>query len=168
MEDVMKRLLVATALIALVGPTLAQEVTKVTIVAPDALAWKDLPALPKGAQFVVLMGDPTKAGEVFVQRVKLPPNYQIPAHTHPYVAIETVLSGSLGFGTGEKLDTQKGQMLKAGSFLTMPARHAHYAWTGNEETIIQLQTVGPGGIDYINPADDPRQAVGSTTPPKTK
>ncbi len=164
----MKRLLIAAALIALAGPTLAQEVMKVTIVTPDALAWKDAPALPKGAQFIVLMGDPTKPGEVFVQRVKLPANYQIPAHTHPYVAIETVPSGALNLGMGEKLDTQKGEMLKAGTFYTMPARHAHYAWTGNEETIIQLQTMGPGGIDYINPADDPRKAVGSTTPPATK
>jgi hypothetical protein len=27
----------------------------------------------------------------------------------------------------------------------------------NEEGIIQVQFVGPGGIDYINPADDPRK-----------
>ena len=41
----------------------------------------------------------------------------------------------------------------------MPARYPHYAWTGNEETIVQLQTMGPGGIDYINAADDPRKAM---------
>src|SRR5262249_3468968 len=39
---------------------------------------------------------------------------------------------------------------------TCPAKHAHYAWTGNEEGILQVQFVGPGGIDYVNPADDPR------------
>lgn len=164
----MKPLVIAAAFIALAGPALAQDAMKTTIVKPDALAWKDNPALPKGAQIVVLMGDPTKAGEEFVQRVKLPANYQIPPHTHPYVAIETVLSGSLGFGMGEKMDPAKGEMLKAGSFLMMPAKQAHYAWTGNEETIVQLQTRGPGGIDYVNPADDPRKAAGSTTPPATK
>jgi hypothetical protein len=37
-----------------------------------------------------------------------------------------------------------------------PAKHAHYVWTGNEEAIIQVQFIGLGGIDYINPADDPR------------
>jgi pimeloyl-ACP methyl ester carboxylesterase len=36
-------------------------------------------------------------------------------------------------------------------------RHAHYAWTGNEDAILQVQFIGPGGIDYINPADDPRK-----------
>ncbi len=39
----------------------------------------------------------------------------------------------------------------------MPPGHAHYVWTTNEETIFQLQTIGPIGIDYINPADDPRK-----------
>jgi quercetin dioxygenase-like cupin family protein len=165
----MKKLLIAAALIALAGPTSAQDAAKPTMTRPDALAWKDAPYLPKGAQYVVLMGDPTKAGEMFVQRVKFPANYQIPAHTHPYVDIVTVLAGNLGLGMGEKLDTQKGEMLKAGSFLTMPARHAHYAWTGSEETIIQLQTTGPAGIDYVNAADDPRAqtATGTSTPPTT-
>ncbi len=156
-EYFMKRLLFAAALIAFVSPTSAQDIAKTTIVKPDAVAWKDAPSLPKGAQFVILMGDPTKPGAMVVQRLKLPPNYQIPAHTHPHVVIETVLTGSMGFGMGEKLDTQKGDMLKPGSLLMMPPGHAHYVWTGNEETIFQLQTIGPIGIDYLNPADDPRK-----------
>jgi quercetin dioxygenase-like cupin family protein len=165
----MSRLLVATALIALAGSAWAGEAVKEThIVAPEALAWKDNPALPPGAKGAVLLGDPTKAGELFVQRTKLPANYQIPPHTHPYVDFVTVLSGSLGLGMGEKLDVQKGEMLKAGSFVSMPAKTAHYAWTGNEGAIIQVQTIGPAGIDYLNPADDPRKAVGSTTPPATR
>jgi hypothetical protein len=41
--------------------------------------------------------------------------------------------------------------------LGYPAKHAHYAWTGNEEGVLQVQFTGPGGIDYINPADDPRK-----------
>ena len=67
-----------------------------------------------------------------------------------------MISGSLGFGEGETFDN-KGEMLKPGAFLANPARHAHYAWTGNDEAILQVQFVGPGGIDYINPADDPRK-----------
>ena len=35
--------------------------------------------------------------------------------------------------------------------------NAHYAWTGKEEAILQVQFIGPGGIDYVNPADDPRK-----------
>ena len=53
--------------------------------------------------------------------------------------------------TDEKFE-KKGELLKPGSLWVYPAKHAHYAWTGNEEGILQLQLVGPGGIDYVNPA----------------
>lgn len=153
----MRKLFLSLALIALAGPALAQDATKAIMITPDTLAWKDHPALPKGAQFSVLMGDPTKDGEVFVQRVKLPPNYQIPAHTHPYAETVTVIIGSFGLGMGEKLDMQKGEILKAGSFFSLPPKHAHYAWTTDEGAIVQIQATGPAGIEYINPADDPRK-----------
>jgi quercetin dioxygenase-like cupin family protein len=153
-EDFMKKFLLLVALTALAGSALAQDA--VTLVKPDGLTWKDHPALPKGAQFAVLVGDPTKTGGVVVQRVKLPANYQVPPHTHPYAETVTVISGSLGSGMGEKLE-KKGEMLKPGSLFALPAKHAHFVWTGNEEAIVQVQFVGPGGIDYINPADDPRK-----------
>ena len=77
----MKKLLLLGALIASVGPALAQDAMKATVVTPEALVWKDNPAIPKGGQVAILVGDPTKAGEVVVQRVKSPPNYQVPPHT---------------------------------------------------------------------------------------
>jgi quercetin dioxygenase-like cupin family protein len=152
----MKTLLIVATLIALAGSAWAQDAMKVTQVKPDALTWKENPNIPKGAQVAVLLGDPTKAGEVVVQRVKLPANYHVPPHTHPYAETITVISGSVGFGMGETLD-KKGELVKAGSFYAQPAKHAHYVWTGTEEAIIQVQFTGPGGIDYINPADDPRK-----------
>jgi quercetin dioxygenase-like cupin family protein len=151
----MKKLLTLAALIALAGSALAQDA--VTMVKPDALTWKDNPSIPKGGQVAVLVGDPTKAGDVVVIRVKFPPNYKVPPHTHPYAETGTVIRGSVGFAMGEKLDTTKGEMVKAGALWALPAKHAHYAWTGNEEAILQVQFIGPGGIDYIDPADDPRK-----------
>jgi len=152
----MKKLLIVAALIAVAGSALAQDAMKVTTVTPGALMWKDNPALPKGAQVAILLGDPTKAGDVVVQRVKLPANYQVPPHTHPYAETVTLLSGTVGFGMGEKFE-KKGAMVKPGAFYAQPAKHAHYVWTGNEPAILQVQFVGPGGIDYVNPADDPRK-----------
>jgi len=151
----MKKFLISVALIALAGSALAQD--SVTMVNPDALAWKDNPNIPKGGQVAVLVGDPTKAGSVVVQRVKLPANYKVPPHTHPYAETVTVISGSVGLGMGEKFDATKGEMAKAGALFANPAKHAHYVWTGSEGAIIQVQFIGPGGIDYINPADDPRK-----------
>src|SRR6266516_7607819 len=155
-EDSMKKLLIFAALIAVAVSASAQDVMKVTLVKPDSLTWKDNPNIPKGGQVAVLVGDPTKA-EVIVQRVKLPANYKVPPHTHPYAETVTVISGSVGFGMGEKFDTTKGEVVKAGALNALPAKHAHYVWTENEGAILQVQFVGPGGIDYINPADDPRK-----------
>src|SRR5262249_38988652 len=120
--------------------------------------WGDMERQPRHAEgwpSRLPGGRPTKA-EVVVLRVKLPANYQVPPHTHPYSETITVISGSLGNGMGEKFE-KKGEMLKPGSFFALPAKHAHFVWTGNEEVIIQVQFVGPGVIDYINPADDPRK-----------
>jgi len=153
----MKRLLIFAALIAVVGSASAQDTMKVVRVTPDVITWKDFPAIPKGGQVAVLQGDPTKPGDMVVQRVKLPANYKVPPHTHPYAEYVTVISGRLGFGMGEKFDPNERDMVTAGTFFSPPAKHAHYVWTGNEEAIIQVQFTGPGGIDYINPADDPRK-----------
>jgi quercetin dioxygenase-like cupin family protein len=151
----MKTLLFFAAVIAWAGSAWAQD-AKPTMVTPDALTWKDSVALPKGAQGATLIGDSTKTGEVVVIRAKFPANYQVPPHTHPFAETITVISGSIGFGMGEKVE-MIGEMAKADSFLANPAKHAHYVWTGNEEAIIPVQYIGPGGIDYINPADDPRK-----------
>jgi quercetin dioxygenase-like cupin family protein len=144
---------IAAALIGWAGVAWAQDATKV--VKTDEVPWKDHPVFP-GAQVAVLLGDPTKTGEVVVQRVKFPPNYRVAPHTHPYAEVVTVISGTIGAGMGEKFEA-KGEMLKPGSLFALPAKHAHYVWTTNDESILQVQFTGPGGIDFINPADDPRK-----------
>jgi hypothetical protein len=44
-----------------------------------------------------------------------------------------------------------------GSVFALPGKHPHYVWTTNEETIVQVVFTGPGGIEFVNPADDPRK-----------
>ena len=68
-----------------------------------------------------------------------------------------MISGSIGFGTGEQFDPGKGTIVKAGSINATPAKTVHFVWTGSEEALVQIQFTGPGGIDFINPADDPRK-----------
>jgi quercetin dioxygenase-like cupin family protein len=149
----MKRFIVSAALIVLAGAASAQEAEKV--ITPEALAWRQHPVF-KEAQTAILLGDPTKA-EVIVQRVKFPPNYKVPPHTHPYAEVVTVLSGNFGNGMGDKFDPTKGQVLKPGSVFALPKGHTHYVWTTAEETVVQIYYTGPGGIEFINPADDPRK-----------
>ena len=68
-------------------------------VTPDALTWKENPAFPKGVQIATLVGDPTKAGDMVVLRIKFPPNFQMPPHTHPYSEVVTLISGPVGTST---------------------------------------------------------------------
>ncbi|MBB4259906.1 MULTISPECIES: cupin domain-containing protein [unclassified Bradyrhizobium] len=140
-------------LIALASSAMAQDAMKV--VKPDGLTWIEHPVF-RGAQTALLIGDLTKA-ETIVQRVKFPPNYKVPPHTHPYAEVVTVMSGSFGNAMGEKFDPSKGEILKPGSVFTLPAKHPHYVWTTNEETMVQIVFTGPGGIVFIDPADDPRK-----------
>ena len=151
----MKKILVSATFIVLAGAAWAGDATNVVRLNADQLTWKDHLNLPKGAQLAILQGDPSKA-ELVVQRVKLPPNYKVPPHTHPMAENVTVLSGRIGFGMGEKFEA-KGDLENAGAFYSQPAKHAHFVWTGKEGAIVQVQYVGPGGISYINPADDPRK-----------
>ena len=148
------KLILAAVAIAVVGPALAQDAVKP--IAPTMLNWQPNPTIPKGGQVAILVGDPTKQGDTVVQRVLFPANYEVPPHTHPYTETVTVISGELGFGMGEKLD-KSGPMLGIGTFLFNPAKPAHYVWTAGQPAIIQVQFTGPGGIDYINPKDDPRK-----------
>jgi len=148
----MKEVLIFAAVIALAGSVSAQTAHKVVRV--EDVSWTDDP-LFKGVKSAILVGDPTMA-EVVVLRVKLPPHYRVPPHTHPYAEIVTVLTGSYGNNFGEKFEP-KGEMLKPGSLFVLPAKHAHYTWTADEETIVQVQFIGPRDIDFINPADDPRK-----------
>lgn len=79
------------------------------------------PGLRKGAMIAVISGDPSKDGP-FVMRLKMPANYQIPAHRHPSTESVTVLSGSFHAATGNKLDVKKAETLLPGGFVSLPAR----------------------------------------------
>jgi quercetin dioxygenase-like cupin family protein len=127
-----------------------------TIVAADAVKWQAAPpTLPPGAQSAVLYGDPTKEG-LFAMRLKLPKGYHIPPHTHPKPEVVTIISGAGRLGMGETADEKKTESLSAGSFIALPPGMAHYVYAG-EETVVQLNSIGPWEVNYVNPKDDPRK-----------
>jgi quercetin dioxygenase-like cupin family protein len=121
----------------------------------DALNWTAPAAYAKGAQLAVVSGDPTKEG-MYVVRLKVPAGYRIAAHTHPNDENVTVLSGSFNIGTGDKLDPEKGISVKTGGYSFVAKGMNHYAWF-TEETVLQLHGMGPQGITYVDPKEDPRK-----------
>lgn len=127
-----------------------------TILTPQEIKWSAAPpVIPKGAEASLLYGDPSKA-EPFVLRLKLPSNYHISPHTHPVAEVVTVISGTFKLGSGETAEKDKAQPLPAGSFFAFSPGMAHFAYT-DEETVVQISSIGPWGLNYVNPEDDPRQ-----------
>jgi hypothetical protein len=126
------------------------------MVRPADRSWADGPAsLPPGTKVAVIEGDPTQAGP-FTLRLRLPARYRIPPHWHPADEHVTVIAGAFHMGLGESYDASKGKRLPVGSFAVMPAKTAHFAFT-KEPAVIQLHGIGPWGINYVNPSDDPRK-----------
>src|SRR5260370_32716572 len=111
---------------------------------------------PKG-----ILGGEQKKGEMIVRRKKFPPHYRVPPHTHPYTEVVTVLSGNYWNSFGESFDKSKGVELHPGSVFVLPAGHPHYTWTEDAEAILQVSFIGPGGVTFINPGDDPRNKDGA-------
>lgn len=120
------------------------------------LKWGPAPAaFPAGAQMAVLAGDPTKEGP-FAIRFRMPAGFKVPPHSHPKDELVTVISGELSLGMGDKLDETKGKKLVAGGFAQAPAGMNHYVWT-KSGAVVQVNAVGPFGMSYAEPANDPRK-----------
>jgi quercetin dioxygenase-like cupin family protein len=140
---------------AQVAPATASSGTHV-VLQPKDLKWVDGPTgLPKGSKVAVLEGDPSKPGPYTI-RTEFPAGYKIMPHTHPVIEHITVISGEFYVGSGDKLSEEGATKLGEGGYAVMPIQHVHYAFTKDKKSIVQLHGVGPWGITYVNPADDPR------------
>jgi rhodanese-related sulfurtransferase len=56
---------------------------------------------------------------------------------------------------GETFDEKKTQAMPAGTYGLWEAGMKHFVWIKGE-TIVQFHGMGPWSIQYVNPADDPR------------
>jgi quercetin dioxygenase-like cupin family protein len=151
----MRRTALAATLLIAALPLGALAAGEHTVMQPNELKWGPAPpGLPPGAQVAVVAGDPGKS-EPYVIRAKMPAGYKIAAHTHPTDENVTVLSGTFHVGMGDKFDAKKGETVKAGGFFHTEKGMQHYAWA-SAPTVLQIHGVGPFAINYVNPADDPR------------
>jgi hypothetical protein len=126
------------------------------VVMPDQVNWgPGPPSLPSGAKAAVLEGDPKVAGP-FTMRLSFPDGYRIPAHSHPAIERVTVIEGTFRVGMGDKFDASALTPLPAGTFAALQPGTRHFA-QAQGKTVVQLNGVGPWKLNYVNPADDPRQ-----------
>jgi len=122
---------------------------------PEEIAWKPFPAFPPEARLAVLIGNPAEPGP-YVVRVKLPGGGKLMPHRHPEDRIYTVMSGVFYIGLGDTFDGDKVKAYPPGSVVVLPGDTPHFHWAKSGEYVTQVTAIGPLGLDYLNPADDPR------------
>ena len=121
---------------------------------PDQLEWGPVASMGEGARIAVIEGDLSKPVP-FTFRLRMPSGFRIAPHTHPAYERVTVLKGTLHFAHGRTFDRDATMPLTLGSFAVMSPGDPMFGYTEGE-TVIQLHGTGPWGIEYIDPADDPR------------
>ena len=126
-------------------------------VLPEDVDWKPFAAFPPSAELAVVVGYPSKPGP-YVIRVKVPSGVKIMPHRHPEDRVYTVISGVFYVGLGEEFDADKLEAYPPGSVIVLPGDTAHFHWARSGQYITQVTAIGPLGLDYVTPTDDPRSA----------
>lgn len=106
-----------------------------------------VPIAPMSQDVEILFGDPEKAGEPFVIRIRELPGGVIPPHRHPIDEHITVVQGTLYFGVGDKFDYSAMKELKAGSYAFIPKGSTMFGYTP-EAAIVQVHGIGPFHIHW--------------------
>ena len=123
--------------------------------AKSGLNWGPAPpSLPKGAKIAVVSGNPAQPGP-FVIRLRFPPAYAVPPHSHPADEHVTVLEGVVSMGMGSMADRDRMKVISKGRSIIAPANMAHFASTTQGATL-QISSRGPFQVTYVNREDDPR------------
>jgi quercetin dioxygenase-like cupin family protein len=125
-------------------------------VLPEDIEWEPFPAFPPSVRLAVVVGDPSQPAP-YVIRVRVPSGVKLMPHEHPEDRVYTVISGVFYIGVGEKFDADSLHAYPAGSVIVLPGGTPHFHWAKSGEYVSQVTAVGPLGLNYINPNDDPRQ-----------
>jgi hypothetical protein len=88
--------------------------------------------------------------------VKVPGGVKLMPHKHPEDRIYTVISGIFYIGLGLEFDADKLEAYPPGSVIVLPGNSPHFHWAKSGEYVTQVTAIGPLGMEYINPNDDPR------------
>ena len=121
----------------------------------EDLDWKPFPAFPPPVRLAVIVGHPSEAGPYTI-RVRVPRGVKLMPHRHPEDRVYTVISGVFYIGLGDRFDPDKLQAYPPGSVIVLPGNTPHFHWAKSSEYVTQVTAIGPLGIEYVYPKDDPR------------
>jgi quercetin dioxygenase-like cupin family protein len=107
------------------------------------------PLRPMTGDVEILHGDPEKAGEPFVMRIRELPGAIVPLHSHPVDEYITVVSGTWYFAVGEKWDREALKEIPAGGFAFAPKGSTMFGYSP-DGAVVQVHGVGPFHIHWVN------------------
>ena len=122
---------------------------------PEDVEWRPFAAFPPEARLGVLVGNPEEAG-LYVIRVRVPAGVRLMPHRHPENRVYTVVAGVFYIGLGEQFHPDRLTAYGVGSVIVLPGGQAHFHCALSGEYITQVTAVGPLGLAYVDPANDPR------------
>jgi quercetin dioxygenase-like cupin family protein len=126
-------------------------------IVPERIEWKPFAALPPSVCLAVIVGQPSQEGP-YVIRVKVPGGVKLMPHKHSEDRIYTVISGIFYIGLGDQFDPEKLQAYPPGAVIVLPSDTWHFHWAKSGEYVAQVTAIGPLGLEYVNPNDDPRNS----------
>lgn len=151
-------LIIATAVAQSTASKSSSAKPRHVLLTPDAMQWMPAPAatgMPSAVQVSILSGDPFRTGP-FVIRLKIPADGNVAAHWHPTDENVTVLQGTFSAGMGDKFTGADVHDFPTGSYVLMPKTMHQFAMAKGGEVIVQVHAQGPFVLNYVDPADDPR------------
>jgi quercetin dioxygenase-like cupin family protein len=128
---------------------------KLKSVLPEEVDWKPFAAFPASVRLAVVVGDPTQPGPYTI-RVKVPCGVKLMPHRHPEDRVYTVISGVFYIGVGERFDADGLEAYPPGAVVVLPGGTPHFHWARSSEYVSQVSAIGPLGLEYMDPGDDPR------------
>ncbi len=108
----------------------------VLALAAEQFKWQDSPV---GWQMAVLYGD-MRSNDYSVVRLRMPRNWDAPAHTHERTQLKVVrvLSGTMLLAFGEFLTREAATAYGPGSFIVYPAGTTSRMFTRDEEVLVEV------------------------------
>ena len=125
-------------------------------VLPEDIDWKPFPAFPPSVRLASVVGEPSEPAPYLI-RVKVPSDVKLMPHRHPEDRIYTVISGVFYIGLGDQFDGDQLKAYPPGTDIVLPGNTSHFHWAKSGEYVAQVTAIGPLGIEYVNPHDDPRE-----------
>jgi hypothetical protein len=125
-------------------------------VLPEEVDWQPFPAFPPSVRLAIVVGEPSRPGPYTI-RVKVPAGVMLMPHRHPEDRVYTVISGVFYIGLGDHFDQSKLQAYPPGSVVVLPGGTLHFHAARSGEYVSQISALGPLGLDYLDPRDDPRR-----------